>query len=205
MPSFRLSAGRVGVQPAAELRHLQSHKYVSDVRGALLPVPCPESAVEPSPARCWHRGRPPPPASRPVARPAPYTLRLTRQGAKAFNQPLSFDTSSVTDMESMFYVRSSSCSAPNLQSSSPPHAACAAPSPSASQPAAHPAYMVYMFYVRSARALALTALGRALFVHAACAAADTCRPTSDPHLVPHHMPSFLIGRSQTPCPTPTSC
>eukprot|EP00964_Phaeocystis_antarctica_P067006 scaffold40552_cov36-Phaeocystis_antarctica.AAC.1 len=28
MPSFRLSAGRVGVQPAAERRHLQRHNHV---------------------------------------------------------------------------------------------------------------------------------------------------------------------------------
>ena len=30
----------------------------------------------------------------------------TRQKAQAFNQPLSFDTSSVTTMQNMFYVRS---------------------------------------------------------------------------------------------------
>ena len=45
--------------------------------------------------------------------------------AAAFNQPLSFDTSSVTDMTRMFDVRSSPCPAPNLQPSPPPHAACA--------------------------------------------------------------------------------
>jgi len=33
-------------------------------------------------------------------------LISTRQGASSFNQPLSFDTSSVTDMSWMFYVRS---------------------------------------------------------------------------------------------------
>ena len=49
MPSFRLSAGRVSVQPAAELRHLQRHNHGLHVPGALLPVPCPQSAVEPSP------------------------------------------------------------------------------------------------------------------------------------------------------------
>ena len=32
-------------------------------------------------------------------------LRVTRQGASAFNQPLSLDTSSVTSMYVMFYVR----------------------------------------------------------------------------------------------------
>eukprot|EP00964_Phaeocystis_antarctica_P007052 scaffold3824_cov58-Phaeocystis_antarctica.AAC.1 len=61
IPSFRLSAGRGCVQPAAELRHLQCHHHEPHVRGALLPVPCPRSAVEPSLAHCLHRGRPPPP------------------------------------------------------------------------------------------------------------------------------------------------
>eukprot|EP00964_Phaeocystis_antarctica_P021151 scaffold11710_cov51-Phaeocystis_antarctica.AAC.1 len=37
--------------------------------------------------------------------------------ASAFNQPLSFDTSSVTTMYKMFSVRSSQCPAPNLQPS----------------------------------------------------------------------------------------
>eukprot|EP00964_Phaeocystis_antarctica_P112616 scaffold76745_cov60-Phaeocystis_antarctica.AAC.1 len=48
MPCFRLSAGRVGVQPAAELRHLQRHEHGLHVRGALLPVPCP--SLQSSPA-----------------------------------------------------------------------------------------------------------------------------------------------------------
>ena len=33
------------------------------------------------------------------------SLGVTRQGASAFNQPLTFETSSVTDMSQMFYVR----------------------------------------------------------------------------------------------------
>ena len=45
------------------------------------------------------------PASRFTPRPASHALFSTRQGASAFNQPLSFDTSSVTDMVQMFYVR----------------------------------------------------------------------------------------------------
>ena len=52
MPSFRLSAGRVGVQPAAEPRHVQRHNHVRHVPSALLPVPCHQSAVAPSLARC---------------------------------------------------------------------------------------------------------------------------------------------------------
>ena len=47
-------------------------------------------------------------------------------GALAFNQPLSFDTSSVTSMGWMFYVRSSPYPAPNLQSSPPLRLACTA-------------------------------------------------------------------------------
>eukprot|EP00964_Phaeocystis_antarctica_P096613 scaffold62890_cov81-Phaeocystis_antarctica.AAC.2 len=77
MPPFRLSAERVCVQPAAELRHLQRHEHAVHVSGALLPVPCLQSAVEPSPAHCVPHGRPPPPASRPEPRPAPHALLST--------------------------------------------------------------------------------------------------------------------------------
>ena len=76
------------------------------VRCSLCPAPeiC---SCDLSPARSVHapRGRdhPPPPAA---ARPAPCALLATpRQYAYAFNQPLSWDTSSVTDMSSMFDVR----------------------------------------------------------------------------------------------------
>ena len=47
----------------------------------------------------------PPPCSH-LSPPASHALPSTRQGAYAFNQPLSFDTSSVTTMSGMFYVRS---------------------------------------------------------------------------------------------------
>eukprot|EP00964_Phaeocystis_antarctica_P041860 scaffold23969_cov67-Phaeocystis_antarctica.AAC.1 len=46
--------------------------------------------------------------------------------AAAFNQPLSFDTSSVRDMNYIFYVRSSRSPAPSLQTSPRLHAACTA-------------------------------------------------------------------------------
>ena len=42
----------------------------------------------------------------------------------AFNQPLSFDTSSVIDMRYMFTVRSARALAHNLESGHPAHAAC---------------------------------------------------------------------------------
>ena len=56
------------------------------------------------------------PSHLPVASRGPHlaciacALVLTRQGASAFNQPLSFDTSSVTNMLNMFGV----CFAPAL-------------------------------------------------------------------------------------------
>eukprot|EP00964_Phaeocystis_antarctica_P068690 scaffold41628_cov49-Phaeocystis_antarctica.AAC.2 len=55
-------------------------------------------------------------------------------GASAFNQPLSFDTSSVTTMKYMFYVRSCPCPAPNLQTSPPLRPACTVIEPSALPP-----------------------------------------------------------------------
>ena len=69
---------RVGLQPAAEPRHLQRHEHVRNVLRALLPAPCPQSAVEPSPTRCVHRGRPPPLArSRSAPRLASHALLST--------------------------------------------------------------------------------------------------------------------------------
>eukprot|EP00964_Phaeocystis_antarctica_P105728 scaffold70720_cov60-Phaeocystis_antarctica.AAC.2 len=84
MPSVRLSAARVGVQPAAELRHLQRHRHGRHVLGALLPEPCSQSAVEPSPARRLHRGRPPPPATLHLAphRMPPFLLSVERVGVQ---------------------------------------------------------------------------------------------------------------------------
>ena len=53
-----------------------------------------------------------PHALSPPARPASYALHLTWQRAVAFNQPLSFDTSSVTTMDRIFFVRSARALAP---------------------------------------------------------------------------------------------
>ena len=47
-----------------------------------------------------------PHASRAVPLPASHARLSNRQGASAFNQPLSFDTSKLTNMNSMFAVRS---------------------------------------------------------------------------------------------------
>ena len=100
------SAGRVGVQPAADFRHVQRHKHERHVSGAFRRALPPISTVGSSPARCLRRCRPTPsclPARMPLAS---YVLLLTRQNARAFNQPLSLDTSKATDMTAMFYVRS---------------------------------------------------------------------------------------------------
>jgi hypothetical protein len=65
-----------------------------------------ESGHSPVHAACA-AAAPHPPASRRAPRPVSHVpLPTTRQDARAFNQPLSFDTSKVTDMTGMFYVRS---------------------------------------------------------------------------------------------------
>ena len=57
---------------------------------------------------------------RPAPRPRSYiALFSTRQVAKAFNQQLSFDTSQVKDMESMFEVRSTRARPQRNATSSP--------------------------------------------------------------------------------------
>ena len=59
------------------------------------------------------------------------TSLATGQGAAAFNQPLSFDMSSVTSIAGMFYVRAL---APNLRPSPSLHAARTATAPTALSP-----------------------------------------------------------------------
>ena len=77
-------------------------------------------AATPTP---WH-------ASRAARLPALHARLLTRQEARAFNQPLSFDTSKVTTMSGMFLVRSTRALAPTaLSQAIPVHVACAAVAP----------------------------------------------------------------------------
>ena len=66
---------------------------------------------------CMPHASPPPNALTPPGLYlAPHRMRharlSTRQWALAFNQPLSFDTSKVTTMKSMFHVRSTRALAP---------------------------------------------------------------------------------------------
>eukprot|EP00964_Phaeocystis_antarctica_P016220 scaffold8959_cov55-Phaeocystis_antarctica.AAC.3 len=80
--------------------------------------PCPAPNLQPCPllhaacAAVVHRPLPPDPYTSPRTACPSFD---SRQYAYAFNQPLSFDASSVTTMYSMFLVRSSPCPAPNLQ------------------------------------------------------------------------------------------
>ena len=59
---------------------------------------------------------PRPHASRAAPLPTSHSRLSTRQGALAFNQPLSFDTSKVTNMGGMFWVRSARALVPSLES-----------------------------------------------------------------------------------------
>ena len=91
-----------------------------------------ESRAFPEHAACA-AATPHPPASRRAPRPASHVhvpLPSTRQGASAFNQPLSLDTSSVTDMGYMFQVRSARALTPNsLELGLPPCMPLAPPPP----------------------------------------------------------------------------
>ena len=145
-PSFN-SAGSDGVQPASELRHVQRHGHGRHVRRALQP------SVGPSP--CTPLAPPsPPPASRAASRPASCALLSTRQYARAFNQPLSFDTPKVTTMYSMFLVRSARALGSAFSRSQPftPLAPPPPHGPLASRPAPRPASYALLPSRQGARA-----------------------------------------------------
>ena len=86
----------------SSVTNMQRMFYVRSAR-AISPQPL----VGPSPRACRLRHRQPTrsPASRPASRSASHALLSPRQYANAFNQPLSFETSKVTTMRWMFYVR----------------------------------------------------------------------------------------------------
>jgi hypothetical protein len=120
------SAASAGVQPAGELRHLQGHEHGHHVRGAPRACPGPQHSLESGLPLCMPLAPPPPHALPPPvaqSRPASHVpLPSTRQFASAFNQPLSFDTSKVTNMASMFRVRSARALAPSSLDSGLPRA-----------------------------------------------------------------------------------
>ena len=100
--------------------------------------------------------RPTPSRPRPTPRPASYALLSTRQYASAFNQPLSFDTSSVTTMSYMFSVRSAHALAPPAFRVGPSRRACrscaaAGPRPPTPGPHASPRIVRPAFRLGSKR------------------------------------------------------
>ena len=102
------SAESVGLQPAAELGHVQRHTHGPHVQSALRACPGLPAFSRAEPCMPLE---PPSPhfLSPPDPHPAPHRMHAllsTRQGALAFDQPLSLDTSSVTRMDHMFRVRS---------------------------------------------------------------------------------------------------
>ena len=127
-------------------------RYMFSVRTAR--ALCPQPSVAP-PHACRLRPRRLCPSPPPGAHFAPHRRALchlsTRQDAVAFNQPLSLDTSSVTDMNFMFFVRSAygpTALRPNLHSGLLLHATCAAVRRSTRPPGPHtprPAWHVPSF------------------------------------------------------------
>ena len=97
-----------------------------------------------------HAACTPPPnaASRSACGPSPEASLSTRQEATVFNQPLSLDTSKVTDMQYMFFVRTARALpvASALGSTLRAPCAAAAPRPSASRPALSSLFLSFPFH-----------------------------------------------------------
>ena len=101
------SAVRVSVQPAAQLRYVQGHDHAQHVlraRSARALAPKALSRAVPVHAACVAANQRPH-ASRAAPLPTSHARLSTRQIASVFNQPLSFDTSKVTEMGYMLAVR----------------------------------------------------------------------------------------------------
>ena len=102
-------------------------------------------ALAPDPSWVLARALHAPPPPHGLTPPGPHAALSTRQMASSFNQPLSLDTSSVTDMTAMFYVRSARALPPIRNRVlactlrvPPPQALPAAPRPDAARVACPP-------------------------------------------------------------------
>ena len=208
MPSFRLGS----------TRRRSTSRLASTLPASLTWATCSRCAPRvpslesgPPRARRLRRHRPArSPASRPTPRPASHALLSTRQYASAFNQPLSFDTSKVTDMEDMFEV----CSARALPRPTPsrfpahtsPHTVCPAFDSAVHaciQPAAELRHVQGHGHAGHVRGMLRAcpappgAFSRALTVHVPLAPTlPHTLPPPGPHLAPHRMPSFRLGRAR---------
>ena len=125
LPACFDSAGRVGVHPAAESRHVQRHKHGPHVSGAHSRLAPNLHSPSLHAANTAATRRPLAPGPRaPRSRFVPSLA--TRQDAVKFNQVLDFDTALVTNMKRMFKACTPS-PRPDLLPSPSLHAACVAP------------------------------------------------------------------------------
>ena len=140
MPSLstRQSAAAFNQPLSLDTSKVTTMSYMFSVRSEPCPAPDPQLGPRLHAACVAATSRPP--ASQPACHPRRMPSLSTWQYATAFNQSLSFDTSKVTTMENMFYVRSAPCPAPDPQLGPRLHAACVAATqrPPASQPAWRP-------------------------------------------------------------------
>ena len=106
LPSTRQQASAFNQPLSFDTSNVTTMLYMFYVRSARAVAPKPW--VGPSPCARRLRRRRLTPSRLPGAHLAPHRMPLpsTRQYAHAFNQPLSFDTSKVTNMFHMFLVRS---------------------------------------------------------------------------------------------------
>ena len=127
------------VQPAAESRHVQSHEHGVHVSGAAPRVPLPPTRQSGPPCTLVEMPLPRPSVCWPSMSPSQYAFLWTRQSATSFNQPLSFDTSSVTNIDYMFMVRLRACPCAHspIGLANPLHAPRSTPRPSP-RPACRP-------------------------------------------------------------------
>ena len=181
---------------------------------------------------CTPHAPPPPPRRPPASQSAPhpsYASHFSRQYASAFNQPLSLDTSGVTDMYNMFAVRSlralPSASivgafqhAARRRLPSPSQSACrlssyasfatrqwaSAFNQSLSWDTSSVMIMYDIFMVRSAPARPSSSTVGPSQRAACTAAASTRPPASQPACHPPPMLPVLLRRARTGCPTRTS-
>ena len=211
MPSSRQLASAFNQPLSFDTSRVTTMYGMFYVRSSLCPAPDLQSSLILHAACTAAARRPPFCQSTPPTRVFMRSFRLSAQGTTAFNQPLSFDTSSVTTMDHMFNVRSSSCSARNLQPSLILQYAwdAVACCPPASRPASCPVQYALlltwqdasafsqplsfdtsrvttisgMFHVRSSLCPAPN-LQSSPPLHAACTAAARRPPSANPHLPP---------------------